>query len=51
MIDCPKFTKMQKMFHWKFVTTKKVQPIAKTQIVTTNVNAVDVNVITRSKAT
>jgi hypothetical protein len=48
MIDCLKFAKMQKMFHGKFVIIVKVQPIAKTQIVITNVNVVDVNV-TRSK--
>jgi hypothetical protein len=30
MIDCPKFVKMQKMFHGKFVIVAKVQPIAKT---------------------
>jgi hypothetical protein len=51
MIDCPKFAEMQKMFHGKFVVVVKVQPIAKTQIVTTNVNVVDVNVTTRSKVT
>ncbi len=42
---------MQKMFHEKFVIVVEVQPIVETQIVTTNVNVVDVNVITRSKAT
>jgi phosphopantothenate synthetase len=49
MIDCPKFAKMQKMFHGKSVVVTKVQPIAETQIITTNVNVVDVNVTTRSK--
>ncbi len=44
MIDCPKFTKMQKMFHGKSVTIVKVQPIVKAQIVTTDVNVMDVNV-------
>jgi len=39
------------MFHWKFVAIAKVQPVAETQIVTTNVNVVDVNIITRSKVT
>ncbi len=38
------------MFRGKFVIVAKVQPIAKTQIVTANVNVVDVNVITRSNA-
>jgi hypothetical protein len=44
MIDCPKFTKMQKMFHGKSVTIVEVQPIVEAQIVTTNVNVMDVNV-------
>jgi hypothetical protein len=39
------------MFHGKFVTIAKVQPIVKTQTTTTNVNVVDGNVTTRSKAT
>jgi hypothetical protein len=39
------------MFHGKFVTITKVQPVAKAQIVTIDVNVVDVNVTTRSKAT
>jgi hypothetical protein len=42
---------MKKMFHGKFMRITKVQPIAKTQIVTVDVNVVDVNVTTRSKAT
>jgi len=50
MTHCPKFTKMQKMFHGKFVTVTEVQPVVETQIVTIDVNVVDVNVITRSKA-
>jgi hypothetical protein len=49
MINCPKFAEMQKMFQRKFVIITKVQPIAKTQLVTANVNVVDVNVTTRSK--
>jgi hypothetical protein len=49
MTDCPKFVKMQKMFHGKFVVIAKVQPIAKTQIIIANVNVVDVNVTTRNK--
>ncbi len=42
---------MQKMFHEKFVIVVKVQPITKTQTVIIDVNLVDVNVTTRSKAT
>jgi len=49
MIDCPKFAKMQKMFHGKSMTIAKVQPIAKTQTIIANVNVVDVNVTTRRK--
>jgi hypothetical protein len=37
------------MFHGKSVIVAKVQPIAETQIVITDVNVVDVNVTTRSK--
>ncbi len=37
------------MFHGKFLTIEEVQHVAKTQIITTNVNVVDLNVITRSK--
>ncbi len=44
MINCPKFVEMQKMFDGKFVIVVEVQPITKTQIVTTDVNVVDVNV-------
>ncbi len=51
MIDYPKFVEMQKMFHGKFVIVAKVQPVAKTQAITTYVNVVDVNAITKSKAT
>jgi succinyl-CoA synthetase beta subunit len=50
MTYCPKFTKMQKMFHGKYVTLVEVQPIVEIKIITTNVNVVDVNVTTRSKA-
>jgi adenine specific DNA methylase Mod len=50
MIDYPKFIEMQKMFHGKSMIIIEVQPIDETQIVTTNVNVVDVNVTTRSKA-
>jgi hypothetical protein len=51
IIECPKFVEMSKMFHRKLVAIKKVQPISKTQIITANVNVVDVNVTTRSKVT
>ncbi len=49
MTNCPKFAEMQKMFHGKSMTVTKVQPITKTQIVTADVNVMDVNVTTRSK--
>jgi hypothetical protein len=39
------------MFHGKFVTVIKFQPIVKTQVVIADVNVVDVNVTTISKAT
>ncbi len=39
------------MFHGKFVTVTKVQPIAETQIVVVNVNVVDVNFTIRNKTT
>jgi hypothetical protein len=51
MTDCPKFVEMQKMFHGKFVIVVEVQLVIKTQIVIANVNVVDVNVTTKSKAT
>jgi phosphopantothenate synthetase len=51
MIDCPKFAKMQKMFHGKYVIVVEVQPVVKTQTVIVDVNVVDVNVITRGKVT
>jgi hypothetical protein len=51
MIDCPKFVKMQKMFHGKYVIVAKVQLVIETQIVIVDVNVVDVNVTTRSKVT
>ncbi len=50
MIDCPKFIEMQKMFHGKSVTIVEVQFIVEAQTVITDVNVVDVNVATRSKA-
>ncbi len=49
MTNYPKFTEMQKMFQGKFVIVAKVQSIVETQIVTTDVIVVDVNVVTRSK--
>jgi hypothetical protein len=51
MTNYPKFVEMQEMFHGKSVVVIEVQPGSKTQIITTNVNVVDVNVITRSKVT
>jgi hypothetical protein len=39
------------MFHGKSVIVTEVQPVAKTQIVITDLNVVDVNVTTRSKVT
>jgi hypothetical protein len=42
---------MQKMFQGKIVTIAKVQLIAETQIIITDVNVVDLNATTRSKAT
>ncbi len=50
MIDCPKFIEVQKMFRGKFVTIAEVQLVVEIKIVSTNVNVVDVNVTTRSKA-
>ncbi len=49
MIDCPKLVEMQKLFHGKFVAIADVQLVVETQIITTDVNVVDVNVTTRSK--
>jgi hypothetical protein len=51
MTDCPKFVEMHKMFHGKSMAIEEVQLVAKTQKFTTNVNVVDVNVITRNKVT
>jgi succinyl-CoA synthetase beta subunit len=50
MIDSPKFIKMQKMFHGKSVTIAEIQPVAKIKTISIDVNVVDVNVTTRSKA-
>jgi hypothetical protein len=50
MIDCPKFVEMQRMFHGKFMAVVEVKPIPETQIIIVDVNVVDVNVTTKSKA-
>jgi hypothetical protein len=47
---CPKFAKMQKMFHRKSVTTIQVRLVAKAKTIIVDVNVVDVNV-TISKVT
>jgi hypothetical protein len=39
------------MFHGKSMAITKVQPVAQTQTIITNVNVVNVNVTKRSKAT
>jgi hypothetical protein len=39
------------MFQGKFVTIAKVQLVAETQTIITDVNVVDLNATTRSKAT
>jgi hypothetical protein len=46
MVDYPKFARMQKMFHGKFVAIVEVQLVAETQTIIMNVN---VNVTTKSK--
>jgi hypothetical protein len=51
MTYCPKFVEMHKMFHGKSMTIAEVQPVTKTQKIIVDVNVVDVNVATRSKAT
>jgi hypothetical protein len=51
MTNCPKFAKMQKTFHEKFVIVTEVQLVIKRQTVIADVNVVDVNVTTRSKVT
>ena len=51
MIDCPKFVKMQKMFHGKYVIVAKVQLVIETQIVIVDVNVVDINVTARNEVT
>jgi hypothetical protein len=45
MTYCPKYVEMQEMFHGKSMI------VVETQTIITNVNVVDVNVTTRSKAT
>jgi hypothetical protein len=49
MTRCPKFAKMQKMFHGKSMIITKAQHVVETQIIIIDVNVVDVNVTTRSK--
>ncbi len=51
MTNCPKFVGMQKMFHGKSMVVVEVQLVVETQIITIDVNVVDVNVTTRSKVT
>jgi uncharacterized protein YueI len=51
MIDYPKFIKMQKIFHGKFMIVSKVQLVAETQIVIADGNVVDVIITTKNKAT
>jgi len=51
MIDCPKFIEMHKIFHGKFMPISEVQHVVEIQKSITNVNVVDVNVTTGSKAT
>jgi hypothetical protein len=41
---------MQKMFHGESMTIVEVQPIAETQTIIMDVNVMNVNVTTRSKA-
>jgi hypothetical protein len=48
MINYSKLIEMQRMFHGKFVIVGKILPIIEIKTVITNVNVVDVNVITRS---
>jgi hypothetical protein len=38
------------MFHGKFMTITELQQVAETQTITIDVNVVDINVTTRSKA-
>jgi hypothetical protein len=49
MTNCPKFGKMQKMFQGKNASNLEGKTIAKVKTVTTNVNVIDVNVVTRSR--
>jgi len=51
MTNCPKFAKMQKMFHGISMTITKIQPITKVKTIIIDMNVVDVNVTKRSKAT
>jgi hypothetical protein len=51
MTNCLKFTEIHKMFHGKYVIVVEVQPFVETQTNIVDVNVVDVDVTTRSKAT
>jgi len=51
MIDYPKFIKMQKIFHGKFMIVSKVQLVTEIQIVIADGNVVDVIITTKNKAT
>jgi hypothetical protein len=48
MMDYPKFAEMEKMFQGKNASSSKGKVIVEVKTVTTNVNLVDVNVVTRS---
>jgi len=49
MTDCPKFAKMQKMFQGKNASNLEGKAIVEVKTITTNVNVIDVNVVTRSR--
>ncbi len=51
MTYCPKFAKMQKMFHRKSMTIAEVQLIVETQTIITDLNVVDVNITTKNEVT
>jgi hypothetical protein len=52
MADYPKFVKMQKMFQLKNnASSSKGKAIFEVKIIIANVNAIDVNVATKSKIT
>jgi hypothetical protein len=50
MTNCPKFTKMQKMFHGKSMIILEFQLVVEIQKITIDVNVADVNLTTISKA-